>query len=375
MSYSQPLEAHFGLGDATRIESMLIEWPSGMVQVLKDIPVDTFLVIEEPPSLMVGLSFSEGGSLSTVNLGSLAGCGAIAQRDGFPAYSPNVPTGPWAPPNNCVAIDFGAIADGQGGRGIDLHQAWRVVEAFTIAGWLNARDLRAGTGGNRIVYALASPDGPGFELVQRADGSLQLGVNQAAEASPVRSAAGRITEDAAAATDNWVFFAVAYDGTQPTGNARFYFGTADQAAQPDSDAMDCDRGVLPELGLLTVGNLSPMAAGRDETGPAGCRVFRGLLDEIEVFDRALSLEEIRLAQKAPARAAAFVPVWTARREGNELVFEWEAARPFQLQECGNLRSGRWNLSRGEPVVEGFRHTFRRPISATTGQNFYRLAGY
>ena len=85
----------------------------------------------------------------------------------------------------------------------------------------------------------------------------------------------RVTEDAAAATDNRVFFAAAYDGTQRTGNARFYFGTADQAAQPDSDAMDCDRGVLPELGLLTVGNLSPMAAGRDETWPAGCRVFRG----------------------------------------------------------------------------------------------------
>jgi hypothetical protein len=62
-------------------------------------------------------------------------------------------------------------------------------------------------------------------LVQREDGSLQLGVNQTAVDSPVRSAAGQITADAEAAPDNWMFFAVTYHGTQPTGNAQFTFGS------------------------------------------------------------------------------------------------------------------------------------------------------
>jgi len=373
--YSQPLEAHFGLGDATRIETLRVEWPSGMVQVLKDLPVDTFLVVEEPPILLAGLSFSEGGGLSTFNFGSWGGCGAITQQDGYPVYSPNVPTGPWAPPNNRAAMDFGVIAEGQGGRAIDLPQACGAVEAFTIAGWLNARDLRAGPGGNRILCALSSPDGPGLELVQQADGSLQLGVNQAAAVSPVRSAAGRITEDPEAATQNWVFFALTYDGTRSTGNAQFYFGTADQAAQPDADAIDYDRGMVAGWEGMTVGNGLPMADGRDDTGPTGCRGFRGLVDEIEVLGKALGLEEIQGAQRAPAQRAAFVPDWTVKREGDELVFTWDTARSFQVQQCVKLRGGRWNPTPGDLVVEGFHHTLRRPINPTTPQMYYRLSGY
>jgi hypothetical protein len=272
-------------------------------------------------------------------------------------------------------MDFGIIAEGQGGRGIDLPQACGALEAFTIGGWLNARDLRAGPGGNRILCALSSPDGPGLELVQQADGSLQLGVNQSAEVSPVRSAAGRITEDPEAATGNWVFFAVAYDGTQTSGNARFYFGTADQAAQPDADAIDYDRGIVAGWEGLTVANRLPTADGRDDTGPTGCQGFRGLVDEIEVLGKALGLEEIQAAQRAPARRAAFVPDWTVKREGDALVFEWDTARSFHVQECASLFAGRWNNSRGLLAVEGVRHVLRLPIRPTTPQVYYRLSGY
>jgi hypothetical protein len=101
-------------------------------------------------------------------------------------------------------------------------------------------------------------------------------------------------------------------------------------------------------------------------------VFGGLLDELALFGRVLELEEIQAAQRAPARRAAFTPVWTAHREGNELVFEWESARPFQVQECATLDGGRWSNVRGNPVVDGFRHTFRRTITPTTPQRYYRL---
>ena len=52
------------------------------------------------------------------------------------------------------------------------------LNAFTICGWLNARDLTEGWGGNRIAFALASPDGPGFDLVQVGNGALRIGINQ-----------------------------------------------------------------------------------------------------------------------------------------------------------------------------------------------------
>ncbi|RIK80937.1 hypothetical protein DCC62_02895 [candidate division KSB1 bacterium] len=44
---SQNLQAHFGLGDAATIDSIKIEWPSGQVDVLSHVPVDTSLTIRE----------------------------------------------------------------------------------------------------------------------------------------------------------------------------------------------------------------------------------------------------------------------------------------------------------------------------------------
>ncbi|MFC1475195.1 CRTAC1 family protein [Candidatus Zixiibacteriota bacterium] len=42
-----PLEAHFGLGDASIIDSIKIEWPSGIIQILEDVEINQFLEITE----------------------------------------------------------------------------------------------------------------------------------------------------------------------------------------------------------------------------------------------------------------------------------------------------------------------------------------
>ncbi|UCH10733.1 MAG: VCBS repeat-containing protein, partial [Fidelibacterota bacterium] len=48
------LNAHFGLGDATVIDSLQVEWPSGIGQVLTNVAVDQFLTITEevPPAIV-----------------------------------------------------------------------------------------------------------------------------------------------------------------------------------------------------------------------------------------------------------------------------------------------------------------------------------
>ena len=43
------LRVHFGLGDATTIHSVRIEWPSGTIQKLQNISANQFLTITEPP--------------------------------------------------------------------------------------------------------------------------------------------------------------------------------------------------------------------------------------------------------------------------------------------------------------------------------------
>jgi uncharacterized repeat protein (TIGR03803 family) len=48
---SVPLVAHFGLGDATNIDTLRIEWPSGTVQEFHDVSPRQILTITEPPRL------------------------------------------------------------------------------------------------------------------------------------------------------------------------------------------------------------------------------------------------------------------------------------------------------------------------------------
>lgn len=46
-----PLVAHFGLGDATSVETLRVEWPSGTVQELHNLSTRQILTVTEPPRL------------------------------------------------------------------------------------------------------------------------------------------------------------------------------------------------------------------------------------------------------------------------------------------------------------------------------------
>lgn len=48
----QPLVAHFGLGDATNVMALRVEWPSGAVQEYKEMAVNQSLVLKEPTRLV-----------------------------------------------------------------------------------------------------------------------------------------------------------------------------------------------------------------------------------------------------------------------------------------------------------------------------------
>jgi hypothetical protein len=49
----QSFEAHFGLGEATNVDTLKIEWPSGIVQVLHDVAPKQILTVTEPTKLEV----------------------------------------------------------------------------------------------------------------------------------------------------------------------------------------------------------------------------------------------------------------------------------------------------------------------------------
>jgi hypothetical protein len=51
-----PLVAHFGLGNATNVETLRIEWPSRMVQEFHDLPARQIVTITEPPQLLASVA-------------------------------------------------------------------------------------------------------------------------------------------------------------------------------------------------------------------------------------------------------------------------------------------------------------------------------
>jgi hypothetical protein len=53
---SQPLIAHFGLGDATNVDTLRIEWPSRTVQEFHNVSARQILTITEPPRLLATMT-------------------------------------------------------------------------------------------------------------------------------------------------------------------------------------------------------------------------------------------------------------------------------------------------------------------------------
>ena len=53
------LRLHFGLGSATRIDSVEVRWPSGQVETLKDVPVDKIYTIVEEHGIQDSAPFSD----------------------------------------------------------------------------------------------------------------------------------------------------------------------------------------------------------------------------------------------------------------------------------------------------------------------------
>ena len=61
--------AHFGLGDATNAEMVRIEWPSGIVQELRDVAARQFLTVIEPDARITPTALEvQGGDPATFTL-------------------------------------------------------------------------------------------------------------------------------------------------------------------------------------------------------------------------------------------------------------------------------------------------------------------
>lgn len=232
------------------------------------------------PTPLVRLAFNENTGSGVSNTGSVGGSLA---KTAPPNWSGNVPAS-----GGVSALDFGTAT---GNFAVESGAAITQLgglSSFTITGWLNNRSATEGSGGNRVVSWINN-GGEGVDLVYKADGSLQLGINQWPDGSPAKSSAARITTDAAAAAGNWRFFAITYNASG--GTVQFFFGSNAAAATLDVSTSYSRGNVGANVGRLAIGHFN--AATR---AGAPDRMFRGLVDEVQIYGQALSLSQIQSIQ-------------------------------------------------------------------------------
>ncbi len=239
-------------------------------------------------TLLVELAFRENGGTWTANSGASAALyPSCALGQAAPAWTGRAPinAGPsaleWAREGGAQAVELGA-------GGVENLKA---LKSFTLSGWmLRTESKEEGGAGQRVLTWLGlSKTGEGVELTARADGRLQIGINQPAEASTLATPPGLIPvidakakDPGTAALEAWRFFAVTYDSTAAADQVKFYVGGWNQDARRVGMSTSARGPVGTKIApCLTIGNApAPARAG-------GGRAFRGALDEIRVHGSAV----------------------------------------------------------------------------------------
>jgi hypothetical protein len=340
-----------------------------------------------------------GGTRFRQNNSSANGIGAGT----YPVFSANVPVGPFAPnpAYNRYSLNMGdvrytnfpsGLVGSQGNRWLDYTNSigspantLGSMDGLTICGWINAgaltfRGNNSGMGG-QIAFAVGEPVRAGFVLSHKADWSLQLNVNEWPGGAGNRSfgivpVVSGPDGNAIFPETNWVFFAVTYDGTQTDNNLNYYFGNAETPVALDSGSPQTyNKGVITNTGPLTIGNCNAVTTltGRTINGD-NAAFFRGLIDELHIFSRVLSLQEIQQMQTAPALPAYLLET----PQANNVVLSWEQGQQpllpgLQLQSNTNLSVGTWVDVTNPTNVTGSVRSLSLPTSGDA--KFFRLRSY
>lgn len=189
------------------------------------------------------------------------------------------------------AYDFGITPGNYYVQSTEVLDGLKNLSAFTLTGWLNAKSLTTGSGGNRIISWINN-GGDGVDLVVQSNGSLRLGVDGWPDFSPASSSANKVTVNATAPLQNWVFFAVTY---QSNGQVSFYFGN-----NANNATLDVSRAyTVPGVTGSSIGKLA-FGAFNDNTRNAGTydRMFRGILDDLRIYGSVLNLTDIIAVQRS-----------------------------------------------------------------------------
>ncbi len=278
---------------AARVKSRNAETNSSeMSEMSKPFYITTSANI--PPIPLVSMQLNENSGTTTVNSGSAGGTFSLK---GTAKWSANIPAN-----NNSGTSAIEIATNGEAVESSDLLNHLIGLNDITITGWINCKNAtEIESAGRRIACNInaqwydATKGTNGFDLVSRADGSFQIGINEAAKSTSPRSSAGKMTVDATAGASNWTYFAVTYSAAAKS--VSFYFGNSAATATLDK-TITCDKGVMgPFIGPLAIGNFNSITRAWQPN-----RMFVGLIDQIQIYNSSLNLPQIVTVQNLRSTA-------------------------------------------------------------------------
>lgn len=239
-------------------------------------------VIEKPTLLpLVKLNFNENSGSTVNNAGSATVAFTMSNP---PTWSTNAPLG-----GGASSVNFGTTSGNYAIESNAVVSALAGLSNFTITGWVNCCSSVVGSGGNRIVTWINN-GANGVDVVYMSDGSLKVGINQWPDKSTAISSAGRISTNAMALAANWRFFAVTYRSLD--GAFQFFFGDNTNPAFLDKALTYSQGAVGPSIGNLSVGHFNTQS----QRATRSDRMFRGLVDQLEIYGSVLPLQDIQYIQ-------------------------------------------------------------------------------
>jgi pectate lyase len=311
------------------------------------------------PTPLISLGFNENSGSSVANAGSVS---ATFSKTTPPSWSTNVPVR-----GGVSSVDFGTTTGNYYVESSAVISQLAGMTNFTVTGWVNNRNSSIGSGGNRIVSWIYN-GGNGVDIVYASGGTLKVGINQWPDSTTAFSSAGMIPTDAAASASNWRFFAVAYNAA--TSTIQFYFGDNSTLASLDKSLTYSQGAVGASIGKLAIGHFNAESSRTGRTD----RMFRGLIDQVQIFGSLLSLSEIQTAQNGGGVAA---PVFTsATLAGSELVLQGTngpANGAYAMLRSANVSEpgGNWQGVGIRSFDVNGNFSFTNPISSDLDA-FYRL---
>ena len=126
----------------------------------------------------------------------------------------------------------------------------------------------------------------------------------------------------------------------------------------------------------TLGNLTPFWVGKafipHSDGRNETAFLDGLMDELSVYSRALSSNEVAAIYAAGSAGPAPPPTLTATPVGSMILLSWPAlCGGYGLFSCPDLTSGSWEAVTNPPALNGTRKEVLLPINSPA-QGFFRL---